>query len=64
VAAVGYAAGGVARAGLTNLGNRLGGRIGGRGAAMRMAMDLSHQRRVIQAERKRPNPNGSKPQGD
>ncbi|HJU19345.1 MAG TPA: P-type conjugative transfer protein TrbL [Stellaceae bacterium] len=64
VAAVGYAAGGVARAGLTNLGNRLGGRIGGRGAAMRMAMDLSHQRRVIQAERKRPNPSGSKPQGD
>lgn len=61
VAAVGYAAGGVARAGFTNLGNRLGGRIGGRGAAVRMAMDLSHQRRVSQAERRRPNPGGGKP---
>ena len=55
VAAVGYAAGGVTRAGLTNLGNRLGGR----GAAIRMAVDLSHQRQVSQAERKRPTPDGS-----
>lgn len=59
VAAVGYAAGGVARAGLTNLGNRLGGRIGGRGAAIRMAMDLAHQRQVSQAERKKPSPGES-----